>query len=145
MRNGGAVLAALLLATVATAQAGEKEDWGRIGAGRAFFISNCVPCHGPFAQGTGEGTDGLASERLNLTRIKERSGGQFDEVRVYQVVYGANDVPAGGHREMPVWGRVIARQRSRGEGWAHTQCASLVAYPKYIQEHPPVPPVAARE
>ena len=136
MRNGGAVLAAVLLATVATAQAGEKEDWSRIGQGRAFFLGNCVPCHGAFAQGTGEGTDGLASERLNLTRIKERSGGQFDDVRVFQVIYGVNEVPVGGHREMPVWGRLIARHRSHGDGFARAQCSSLVAYLKYVQDHP---------
>ena len=136
MRRVLAVSAAVLLATVAVAQAGEKEDWGRIGQGRAFFLSNCVPCHGAFAQGTGEGTDGLARERLNLTRIKERDGGQFNDMRVYQIVYGVNEVPLDGNREMPVWGRVIARHRSRGDNWARVQCASLVAYLKYIQDHP---------
>jgi mono/diheme cytochrome c family protein len=138
MRNVGAVLAAVLLATVATAQAGEKEDWDRIGQGRAFFIANCTRCHGTLAQGAGEGTDGVGRERLDLTRIAQRSGGEFDGVRVFQVVYGVNEVRPGDHREMPVWGRALARHKSRGEGWARNQCTNLVAFLEYIQDHPPV-------
>ena len=61
---------------------------------------------------------------------------------MFQVIYGVSDVSAGGHREMPVWGRVIAQHRWRGDSSARTQCASLVAYLKYVQDHPPV---AARE
>jgi mono/diheme cytochrome c family protein len=138
MRKVLAVSAAVLLAIVAAAQASENEDRGRIGQGRAFFLSNCVPCHGALAQGAGEGTDGLARERLNLTRIRERDGGRFDDARVYQVVYGVNNVPPGGHREMPVWGRLIAGHRRRGDAQAQLQCAALVAYLKFIQDHPPL-------
>ena len=138
MRNVGAVLSALLLVTVATAPAGEKEDWNRIGQGRAFFIANCTRCHGALAQGVSEGTEGVARERLDLTRIAERNGGKFDGARVFQVVYGVYDVGPGENREMPVWGRALARHGSRGAGWAQIQCASLVAFLEYIQDHPPV-------
>jgi mono/diheme cytochrome c family protein len=125
------VSAALLLASAAV-QAGEGEDWAAIGMGRALFLGNCVPCHGGLAEGPG----GVEGSRLNLARIAERGGGQFDDVRVFQVIYGVHEVPIGGHREMPVWGRVMARQRFRGDGVARLNCASLVAYLKYLQDHP---------
>lgn len=54
------------------------------------------------------------------------------------VVYGVNEVRPGDHREMPVWGRALARHRSRWEAWARTQCTNLVAFLEYIQDHPPV-------
>jgi mono/diheme cytochrome c family protein len=129
------VSAALLLASAA-ALAGEKEDWAAIGMGRALFLGNCVPCHGGLAEGPGESRAGVEGSRLNLARIAERGGGQFDDLRVFQVIYGVHEVPVGGHREMPVWGRVMARQRSRGDGVARTYCASLVSYLKYLQDHP---------
>ena len=130
-----AVSAAVLLAAAA-AQAGGEEDWGAIGLGRAFYISNCASCHGSLAQGTAEG-----SHRLDLTTLAEHYGGRFDEVAVFQVVYGAHVVPVGGHRDMPVWGRLIARERSQGDAIARARCTSLVAYLKYIQDHPPRPVV----
>jgi mono/diheme cytochrome c family protein len=132
MRRLLAVSAAVLLATAAV-QAGEKEDREQIGLGRAFFINNCASCHGPLAQGTAGG-----SHRLDLTSIAEHYGGRFDEVAVFQVVYGAHQVPLNGHRDMPVWGRMIARDHDRGDGLARARCADLVAYLKYIQDHPPV-------
>ena len=134
MRKLLVVSAALLLASAA-AQAGEGEDWAAIGMGRALFIGNCVPCHGGLAEGPGESRDG--GSRLNLARIAERGGGQFDDLRVFQVIYGVHEVPIGSHRDMPVWGRLIARERSQGDAIARARCTSLVAYLKYIQDHPP--------
>ena len=133
MRCALAVSAAvLLLAGGALAQ--ERDDWDQIGMGRALFLANCVPCHGALAQGTSAATDGISGDRLDLTRIAERHG-EFDDVEVFQIVYGVHE---GSTREMPVWGRFIARHRSRGDGWARANCASLAAYLKYIQDNPPV-------
>ncbi len=135
MRKLLVVSAALLLACAAV-QAGEGEDWAAIGMGRALFLGNCVPCHGGLAEGPGKSGAGVEGSRLNLARIAERGGGRFDDVHVFQVIYGVHEVPIGGHREMPVWGRAMARQHSRGDGVARTNCASLVAYLKYLQDHP---------
>lgn len=140
MRVSLALSAAALLFGGAGPLAGEGEDWARIGHGRALFITNCVPCHGGMADGVAEGSHRVARERLDLTRIAERNGGRFDELAVYHHVYGVYNVPLGGEREMPVWGRVIARTRDRGPGWAMNDCVSLVAYLEYIQDHPPAPP-----
>lgn len=140
MKGVRAVAVATALSCGGWALAGEGEDWARIGQGRALFITNCVPCHGALADGVSGGTDGLARERLDLTRISERNGGRFDDLAVYHVVYGVYNVPLGGEREMPVWGRAIARTRGRGPGYAMNNCVSLVAYLKYIQAHHPAPP-----
>ena len=136
MRKTVGIGAAALLCAAVTAQAVEKDELARVGHGRVFYITNCASCHGPLGQGTGGARGEPAQAHADLTRIAERNDGRFDDLHVFQVIYGVYEVPSDRDRVMPVWGRVLARYQSRGDEWARATCGNLVAYVKSIQTIP---------
>lgn len=75
--------------------------------GKAMFESYCVPCHGPSGVGDGPAAKALTKAPADLTRISARNGGTFPTVRVRRYIEGADEVPAHGSRDMPMWGALF--------------------------------------
>ena len=73
-------------------------------AARNDFLELCADCHGSDAKGNGALTKNLTKVPPDLTRIKERANGKFNEKTVFDWIIGLNTPNVHGTREMPIWG-----------------------------------------
>ena len=71
---------------------------------RQDFINLCADCHNADARGNGRLTKNLTKTPPDLTRIKQRAHGIFDERAVYDWILGLKMSGSHGSREMPIWG-----------------------------------------
>jgi len=71
---------------------------------RQDFINLCADCHNADARGNGPLTKNLTKIPPDLTRIKQRAHGIFDERAVYDWILGLKMSGSHGSREMPIWG-----------------------------------------
>jgi mono/diheme cytochrome c family protein len=95
-----AALAFLLLGQVNAVKAGTSGD----AAVRDDFLALCSDCHGADAKGSGPLAKNLTKVPPDLTRIKERANGEFNEEAVFDWILGLNTPNFHGTREMPIWG-----------------------------------------
>lgn len=93
-------LAFLLLGQVHAVKAGISGD----AVVRDDFLALCADCHGADAKGNGPLAKNLAKVPPDLTRIKERANGEFNEKAVFDWILGLNTPNFHGTREMPIWG-----------------------------------------
>ena len=93
----GAGLAGLLLATAASAA----------NPGEEIYLRYCGACHGPGGKGDGLAGTFMTPKPSDLTKIAERSGGEFSEGAVMRYIDGTETVRAHGDPAMPVWGEVF--------------------------------------
>jgi mono/diheme cytochrome c family protein len=93
-------LALSLLGQVHAVKAGTSGD----AAARDDFLGLCADCHGADAKGSGPLVKNLAKVPPDLTRIKERAHGEFNEKAVFDWILGLNTPNFHGTREMPIWG-----------------------------------------
>jgi mono/diheme cytochrome c family protein len=135
--KGRFFLAGVLLTTGALVHADTKApDAKTLGAGRALYLEHCASCHGADAKGGGPVAASLKGPVADLTKLPLKDGA-FDEARVRTSIDGTQAVTAHGTREMPVWGKVLAKSgEKRGEGWAQADIWTLVQYLKSIQAPP---------
>jgi mono/diheme cytochrome c family protein len=133
MKAGIPLCAAFALVAVSTAGAGEKKvDPKVLGAGRTLYLQYCASCHGADGKGGGEVAASLKTAPTDLTALTK--DGQFEADRVRTSIDGTHAASAHGTREMPVWGKVLAKTgERRGEGWAATEIWTLVEYLRSIQ------------
>jgi mono/diheme cytochrome c family protein len=73
-------------------------------AGRQDYRTLCAECHSADAKGNGPLTKNLTKVPPDLTRIRQRAHGVFDEKAVYDWILGLKMTNAHGSREMPIWG-----------------------------------------
>ena len=93
-------LAFLLLSLVHAVKAGTSGD----AVVRDDFLALCSDCHGADAKGSGPLVKNLTKVPPDLTRIKERASGEFNEKAVFDWILGLNTPNFHGTREMPIWG-----------------------------------------
>jgi mono/diheme cytochrome c family protein len=74
------------------------------GTARQDFMDLCSDCHNADAKGNGPLTKNLTKIPPDLTRIKLRAHGTFDEKAVYDWILGLKMTGSHGSREMPIWG-----------------------------------------
>jgi hypothetical protein len=71
---------------------------------RRDFMDLCADCHNADARGNGPLAKNLAKVPPDLTRIKQRAHGTFDDKAVYDWIIGLKMTNSHGSREMPIWG-----------------------------------------
>ena len=115
----GRIVAIVALAAIAIItpgagqpQTGQREEQHLIQSldGKSLFQAYCASCHG--IGGTGDGPAAAALKRTppDLTRIRERNGGNFPAAKIENVISGEEIVtPAHGSREMPIWGPIFGQ------------------------------------
>jgi mono/diheme cytochrome c family protein len=72
-----------------------------------MFTKYCAVCHGTEAKGNGPAAVALTKAPSDLTKISERNGGAFPEVKVGRYIEGLDEVASHGTRDMPMWGDVF--------------------------------------
>lgn len=72
--------------------------------GRSDFVALCADCHGADARGNGPLTRNLHKVPPDLTRLRQRAHGSFDEKAVYDWIIGLKMTNSHGTRDMPIWG-----------------------------------------
>ena len=73
-------------------------------SGAELFERYCAACHGTGGYGDGPVAASLVKVVPDLTRLRERAGGEFPARRVADIIDGRSPVLAHGTRSMPVWG-----------------------------------------
>lgn len=78
--------------------------------GRELYLRYCAACHGVSGKGDGTAATALRPRPANLTRLRERYGGQYPIRDVMAAVDGRYKVRAHGDSAMPVWGVLFERE-----------------------------------
>ena len=133
------LISALIAGEVQVAIAGSDE----IARGRRDFMDLCADCHGEDAAGSGPLTINLTKIPPDLTRIKLRAHGKFDDKAILDWIIGLNMPDSHGSREMPIWGdwlmdEMLEDSTSLDAGRAAEKAVkqrvmAIVAYLKSIQ------------
>ena len=97
----------LLLVLPSSAYAQER---GTRPTGEVLYLRYCASCHGRDGKGSGPVAEALRQSPSDLTTLKPRAGGRFDEAYVMAIIDGRRSVAAHGPREMPVWGAVFEEE-----------------------------------
>jgi mono/diheme cytochrome c family protein len=86
--------------------------------GRALYVRYCASCHGTGGRGDGPAADAMQPRPTDLTRLRERYGGQYPIREVMAAIDGRYPVRAHGDSAMPVWGIVFEQEKEeRGARW----------------------------
>jgi mono/diheme cytochrome c family protein len=102
--------------------------------GREMFVNYCASCHGLTGKGDGPAAKALTKAPADLTKINARNGGTFPQQRVSRFIQGADEVPAHGNRDMPVWGQLFKTLNPTNEAQALVRVNILTDYVKSIQQ-----------
>ena len=128
------VVAALALASTASAQQPkvEKGPIKPVPASNAakMFDTYCAVCHGTGGQGNGPAAKSLTKAPADLTKLAANNKGTFPEVHVKRFIEGADEVPAHGTRDMPMWGDLF---NSLDRNTAQIRVQALTDYIKAMQ------------
>jgi mono/diheme cytochrome c family protein len=141
-RIGLSSLVLVLAAGLACATAREEPpipnpDPLLVKVGAELFVTYCASCHGADALGDGPAAFALSPSPPDLTRIAERSGGEFPESSIAMKIDGRFDLPTHGSREMPIWGARLADEMpgfATGDEVARGRIASLMEYLRSLQQ-----------
>lgn len=116
------IAAGLLLGTIVSAHAGSA-------TAHQDFMTLCADCHNSDARGNGPLAKNLTKTPPDLTRIKQRAHGTFDEKAVYDWILGLKMTESHGSREMPIWGDWLMDEAIEGD----TSLATAKAAEKEIE------------
>lgn len=116
---------------------------------RLDFLALCADCHNPDAKGNGPLAKNLKKIPPDLTRIRERAHGVFDEKAVYDWILGLKMTQAHGTREMPIWGDWLMDEEvedstsldaaEAAEKEVHRRIMAIVKYLETLQVEPGSP------
>lgn len=99
-----------------------------------MFSTYCATCHGLSGKGDGPAAAALKKAPADLTRISARRGGKFPTVEVTRYIRGADEVPAHGNRDMPVWGDLFRSLDANSTQAAQVRVNMLVEYLQKMQQ-----------
>ena len=93
----------------------------------------CAACHGDGGRGDGPVAEVLSVAVPDLTRLRERNGGQFPRETVKQQIDGRDRITAHGSAQMPVWGYEFYIDEGAGAFSEQGVSATLDALVEYIE------------
>lgn len=100
---------------------------------KEMFDTYCATCHGRSGKGDGPAAVALKKAPADLTKISARSGGKFPTVQVSRFIRGADELPAHGSRDMPIWGNLFKALDS-DLATTEIRVTSLTEYLRSIQQ-----------
>lgn len=112
--------------------------------GQREYINKCAVCHGKSARGDGGVIDLLKRSPSDLTVLAKKNGGVFPFDRVYGVIDGRELVQSHGERDMPIWGKAYATEKSQAaeyyvdtpydmESYTRARILALIDYLNRVQ------------
>jgi len=134
------LIAPLAIALSATCSA--QADESAVVLGKSAYGTYCAVCHGQDAKGDGELAALFEVKPTNLTKLSQRSDGDFPFADVYEVIVLGKEAPGHGTSEMPVWGDYFMADALEDRGMhksdamfvAAGRALSLAYYLETIQE-----------
>lgn len=134
-----AALAAALLAPAAGAVDLLATDQAIVESGRGLYRQHCASCHG--ADATGGAAIGAAEtvKAPALTGLAKKNGGVFPFWALYEMVSGAELLPAHRVRTMPIWSEALAKTPKIGKAdekaIVRGRITAILAYLSTVQEN----------
>lgn len=104
--------------------------------GELLYRVHCASCHGLDARGDGPMRDVLTVAPADLTRMRQKSGGEFPREQAREIIDGRGEIKGHGSSEMPVWG-ITFQDPGRAESQeteVQRRIESLLRYLEAIQE-----------
>lgn len=83
--------------------------------GRDLYLRYCASCHGVAGKGDGPAAEAMDPRPTDLTRLRERYGGQHPLREIMSAIDGRRPVRAHGDSDMPVWGIVFEQEKEDKE------------------------------
>jgi len=83
--------------------------------GRELYVRYCASCHGVGGRGDGPASKAFRRRPSDLTRVRERYGGQYPVRELMAAIDGRSPVRAHGDSAMPVWGIVFEQEKEEKE------------------------------
>ncbi|MCP5199902.1 MAG: cytochrome c [Gammaproteobacteria bacterium] len=123
----------------ATTVAGElpRVDDAIVNTGHTLFAVHCASCHGDDAAGGAATTSTMTRPTPDLTTLAARNGGRFPFWGLYDVISGAELLPAHADRTMPLWSRELvpphAADAEDGAALARGRILAIMAYLATLQ------------
>jgi mono/diheme cytochrome c family protein len=125
-------LAMTLSATLALATELPRGDDAIVNTGHTLFAVHCAACHGDDASGGAATTSTMTRPTPDLTRLAARNGGRFPFWGLYDVISGAELLPAHADRTMPLWSQALvpphADDAGEGAAIARGRILAIMAY-----------------
>jgi mono/diheme cytochrome c family protein len=95
--------------------------------GQDLYLRYCASCHGIGGTGDGPAASALQPPPADLTRLRQRYGGQHPLRQTMAAIDGRRLVRAHGDSAMPVWGEVFEGElEERKVGWPKTTALQQV-------------------
>jgi mono/diheme cytochrome c family protein len=101
-------------------------------SGPEMFNTYCAVCHGPTGVGNGPAATALKTQPADLTQLSKKNGGKFPDLRVMNVIKGADVMASHGSRDMPVWGKIFSERE--GQQVATLRISNLTKYVESLQK-----------
>lgn len=83
--------------------------------GRDLYLRYRASCHGVAGKGDGPAAEAMDPRPTDLTRLRERYGGQHPLREIMSAIDGRRPVRAHGDSDMPVWGIVFEQEKEEKE------------------------------
>ena len=113
------------------------QEQGTSPTGEGLYLRYCASCHGKDGKGNGPVAGTLRQLPSDLTTLKQRAGGGFDDASIMAIIDGRRSVAAHGPREMPVWGAIFEAELKDQPYPGYTgllQSRTLTDYLRSIQQ-----------
>jgi mono/diheme cytochrome c family protein len=103
-------------------------------SGQEMYTSYCAACHGADGTGNGPAAPALKVPSTDLTTLAQKNGGTYRGLQVSTVLRGDADLPAHGHKDMPVWGRLFRSMSQGRDSEVQQRIANLNQYVESLQK-----------
>lgn len=125
---------ALLMPSLASAQAGVAPDAVASAIGQIIYQRYCASCHGTAGKGDGPMARDLKVVPSDLTRLAKANKGIFPFSHVVQVIDGRKTMRGHGTPDMPVWGEIFPKTEGTASPSVETAVARITHYVWSIQQ-----------
>ena len=113
-------------------------DTAIVDAGHGLYRQHCAKCHGDDAKGGTAEVPAGAVKAPSLTGLAKKNAGTFPFWELYEMISGAELLPAHRERAMPIWSEALAKAPKMAKADAKSvvrgRITAILAYLSTVQE-----------